>query len=210
MNDHAAGHPATTLDPLAERAQKEMANTKRHLDRVGHYLEGADRGLQHRQDDLKSPGGWSPAVRESIVDLVRCHRGTLEESLGQLERAASHLTGAYRDAMAMSLPPHLTPANRDQVVGTLADTVEVTVAIEMARPHIESAVAQLRHDPASLDRLAAARVEIGDALPYLDNARRHAAAAAEGDPDEHTAEPSVRTQRPGLPPSIPTSHGIAR
>ena len=211
MTDQPTAHPdATGGDPLTERVQLAMGNIEHYLECATHYLEGADRGLQQRKEDLGSTTGWSTGVQESIIGLINCYRDTVEESLVHLGRADDHLRDAYRDAMTMARPPHLTPANHDRVVDTLTDTIEVTVAIQKARPHLEDAAAQLRDDPSSGDRITAAREQIGDALPYLRHARSHAAAVA-GAPDDHVEGVSSRTPRrePSSTVGGPTL-GIAR
>lgn len=65
---------------LAERTVLALANTEHYLDTAAHYLEGAERGLADRQEDLAPDvvDGWSTTVHDSNVELINCHLSTLE------------------------------------------------------------------------------------------------------------------------------------
>ncbi|MFC6706578.1 hypothetical protein [Flexivirga alba] len=176
-----AGRPLRSAPTaqLAERTVLAFVNTEHYLDTATHYLEGAERGLAHRQED-RTPDvvdGWSTSVHDSIVQLANCHLSTLEDASTNLDRADAHLRDAYRDAMALAQSPHLTAQNHNHDIDTLTDTIEVTVVVAKARPPLEAAVALLRRDPPSVEQIGAAREQIGQALPILNHARNHAASA---------------------------------
>lgn len=75
-----------------------------------------------------------------------------------------------------------------------------TVGVEKVRPPLEAAIAQLRRDPSSAERIGAAREQIGGYLPYLNHARTHASSAA-GTPLDGRQMPvtTTRSPRPELP-----------
>ncbi|MBB2892087.1 hypothetical protein [Flexivirga oryzae] len=196
---------------LAERTVLALANTEHYLDTAAHYLEGAGRGLAHRQEDLAPDviDGWSATVHDSIVQLVNCHLNTLEDASTNLDRADAHL----RDAMALAQSPHLTAENHDRAIGTLTDTIEVTVAVEKARAPLKAAVALLRRDPSSVDQIGAAREQIGLALPHLNHARDHAASAdwSPAADRSQAPSPSSRARRPDAPArGTSVSRGMVR
>lgn len=164
----------------AERTLRALADAGRSLDAAAAFLQGAERGLARRQEDL-APAvavGWSTNVRDSIVQLVNRHLETLQMASADLNRADVRLRDAYRDSMAMAQSARRAGERHGPATETLAGTIEVTVAVQKARPRVEAAIDQLSGDPSAMDRIIAAREQIGRALPHLDHARTLAASAA--------------------------------
>lgn len=200
-------NPPLVADPLMERTRLAMAATHHYLECATYYVQAAERGLQRRQQELDptSTDACTPGTHDLIVELVACHLDTLQDAAASLASASVHLRDAYRDAAAMTYPPHLTEQNHAQVVDMLNDAVEVTVSVDAARPMLDAAVDQLRLDPASIDCIAAAREHIGRALPLLTQAQAQTTWSADAIEGAMAAQPDTDRPRPP-PPAVDPHH----